>query len=209
MRALIVVDVQNDFLPRGALAVADGDAVVEPINRLIAEASQLVPIATQDWHPADHGSFAANQQGKEVGEVIDLNGTSQVLWPVHCVAGTAGAEFAPGLNTDSFAAVVRKGMDREIDSYSGFADNAKGRATGLAGLLRERGVSEVFVAGLATDYCVKFTALDALAAGFRTILIEDGCRGVELASGDCVGALEEIAAAGGEISTIERVLYQR
>lgn len=209
MRALIVVDVQNDFLPGGALAVPGGDTVIAPINRLIATASQLLPVATQDWHPRGHGSFAANHDGCDVGDVVDLNGSRQVLWPVHCVAGTDGAEFAPGLDADSFAAVVRKGMDPTVDSYSGFADNARGRKTGLAGLLRERGVTEVFVAGLATDYCVKFTALDALAAGFRTILVEDACRGVELQTGDVRRALEEIEAAGGEISPVDRILYQR
>ena len=180
MRALIVVDVQNDFLPGGALAIPDGDAVVAPINRLMSNASQMISLATQDWHPADHCSFAENHQGKKPGDVVEVNGCEQTLWPVHCVQGTPGAEFAPDLDSHRFAEVFKKGIDPLVDSYSGLFDNERRRATGLAAHLDGLGVDTVFVAGLATDYCVKFTALDVLALGRRTILVSAGCRRVDL-----------------------------
>lgn len=195
--ALIVVDIQNDFLPGGALAVSAGDEVLPVANAMIA-AHDLV-VASQDWHPADHESFAMHHPGKEVGEVIDLHGLPQVLWPAHCVQGSAGAEFAAGLETARFAAVFRKGTDRQIDSYSAFFDNGQQRSTGLGDYLRAKGVMEVHVLGLATDYCVKFTALDAQRLGFETIVIEDGCRGVELAAGDVAAALDELRAAGVKV----------
>ncbi len=195
--ALLVIDLQNDFLPGGALAVGDADAVVAPINALM----DRFPIvaATQDWHPADHGSFAANHPGRAPGEVIDLHGLSQVLWPTHCVQGTPGAAFADGLRTDRFDHVARKGMDPTLDSYSGFFDNGHRHATGLHAWLRARGVTAVWVAGVATDYCVKFTALDAVALGLRTHLVVDACRGVNLHPGDIERAIGELAAAGVHI----------
>ena len=168
MEALIVVDIQNDFIPGGALAVPGGDEVVPLVNRLQARFESIV--ATRDWHPPDHGSFAANHPGKRVGDLIELGGLEQTLWPVHCVQNTPGADFAPGLNRDRWTKVVVKGTDADIDSYSGFYDNGHRRATGLGDFLKQRGVSAVFVAGLATDYCVKFTALDARALGFATFL---------------------------------------
>jgi nicotinamidase/pyrazinamidase len=161
--ALILVDLQNDFVPGGALAVKDGDQVI-PIANAMQKHVDLV-IATQDWHPADHGSFAANHPGKKIGDVIDLNGLPQILWPVHCVQNTRGAEFVPGLNTDRFAQIFRKGIDPTIDSYSTFFDNAHRRSTGLADCLKPRGVTDVYLMGLATDYCVKFSALDARQLG--------------------------------------------
>lgn len=201
MKALLLIDIQNDFLPGGALAVPRGDEVVAVANELLPQYE--LAIATQDWHPADHQSFAALHPGHAIGEVIDLHGLPQVLWPVHCVQGTRGAELAtgllpgvPGLNLARIQHVVQKGTDREVDSYSGFFDNARRRATGLEGLLREHGVSEVHLLGLATDYCVRATALDAVSLGFRTVLIARGCRGVELATGDCDRAIEEMRAAG-------------
>jgi nicotinamidase/pyrazinamidase len=194
MRALILVDIQNDFCPGGALAVREGDQVV-PIANGLAGRFDLV-VATQDWHPADHGSFAANHPGRRVGEVIDLNALPQVLWPVHCVQGTPGAALAPGLDVSPVARVFQKGTDREIDSYSGFYDNGHGRSTGLGEWLSERGVRDVWVMGLATDYCVKFTALDARQLGFDVTLVEDGCRGVELRPGDVARAGEEMRGAG-------------
>jgi nicotinamidase/pyrazinamidase len=207
MRALILVDLQNDFLPAvvgpdgtragGALAVADGDAVIPVANRLIGRFDRVV--ATQDWHPADHGSFAVQHAGRRPGEVIDLFGLQQVLWPVHCVAETHGAAFAPGLDVAAVHAVFRKGTRPEVDSYSGFFDNGRRHDTGLDGWLRAEGVTEVTVMGLATDYCVKWTALDACALGFRTRLVLDGCRGVELAPGDCARAVAEMQAAGVEV----------
>lgn len=192
--ALILVDLQNDFLPGGALAVADGDAVV-PVANAVMPAFDLV-VATQDWHPADHGSFAANHPGRSPGELIELGGLPQVLWPVHCVQGTVGADFAPGLDRAALDAVFPKGTDAGIDSYSGFADNGGRRQTGLGDYLREQAVSAVAVMGLATDYCVKATALDAVAEGLRVQVITDGCRGVDLAPGDVDRALAELTTAG-------------
>jgi nicotinamidase/pyrazinamidase len=199
MRALILVDIQNDFLPGGALAVPDGDAVVPVANALMPGFSLVV--ATQDWHPADHGSFAANHPGRRPGEVIALGGLAQVLWPVHCVQGTRGAEFADGLDRGRIGRVFVKGTDPEIDSYSGFFDNERRKSTGLGEFLRAAGVDEVVVLGLATDYCVRFTALDALSLGLRTVLVVDGCRGVELQAGDSARAIEAVRAAGGVVVT--------
>jgi nicotinamidase/pyrazinamidase len=199
MRALILVDIQNDFLPGGALAVPDGDAVIPVANALMPRFSLVV--ATQDWHPPEHASFAVNNPGRYVGEVIEVEGEAQVMWPSHCVQGTRGAALADALARDKIARMVPKGIDPAIDSYSGFFDNQRRRATGLAELLRAGGVDEVVVLGLATDYCVKFTALDALSLGLRTTVIVDGCRGVELTPGDSARALVEIRAAGGAVVT--------
>lgn len=198
-RALIVVDVQNDFCPGGALAVPDGDAVVPVINRLMESGRFDLVVATQDWHPADHLSFASQHAGKSVGEVVDLNGSPQVLWPDHCVQSTRGAELRVDLNKDKIDRVFRKGEARAVDSYSGFYDNDHQSSTSLGEYLKEQGVGEVFVCGLATDYCVKFTALDALRLGFKTFLIEDASRGVNLEAGDDLRALEEVRASGAEI----------
>ncbi len=206
MKALILVDIQNDFTPagpgkpRGALAVPDGDAVIDVANRLMP--SYGLVIATQDWHPADHKSFASRHPGRAVGDVIDLNGLEQVLWPDHCVQGSAGAELCEAFDRGGIHEVVRKGTDPDIDSYSGFFDNGppgRRQTTGLDDLLRSRGVGEVHVMGLATDYCVKFTALDAISLGYDTHLIEDGVRGVDLNQGDCDRALDEMRRAGVNI----------
>jgi nicotinamidase/pyrazinamidase len=204
MKALIVVDVQNDFCPGGALAVPEGDRVVPVVNRLIPRFDMVA--ATQDWHPADHGSFAANHAGRTPGEVIELDGLAQVLWPVHCVQSTPGAELHPGLNRDRIARVFQKGADKGIDSYSGFFDNGHRKATGLEQWLRERGVAEVYVCGLATDYCVKFTALDAVTLGFKTHVIEDACRGVNLRPGDVEEAIAEMRASGVIVVSSEGTL---
>lgn len=206
MRALILVDIQNDFLPGGALAVPDGDAVVPVANALMPRFSLVV--ATQDWHPAGHGSFAAQHPGRAPGQVITLGGVPQVLWPTHCVQHTRGAEFAAGLERARIGRVFVKGTDPEIDSYSGFFDNGRRKATGLGEFLREAGVDEVTVLGLATDYCVKFTALDALSLGLRVQLVVDGCRGVELQAGDCARAIAEVRAAGGVVVTSAELLGQ-
>lgn len=194
VKVLIIVDVQNDFCPGGALAVRDGDRVV-PIINSVQERFDLV-VATQDWHPADHLSFAANHEGKAPGEVIELNGRPQVLWPPHCVQNTRGADFKADLDTSRIARVFQKGMDRAVDSYSGFFDNDHIHATGLGDYLREQSADEVYVCGLATDYCVKFSALDARSLGFDTFLIEDASRGVELQEGDVRRAVEELRVAG-------------
>lgn len=194
MKALILTDIQNDFLPGGALAVPRGDEVVPVANEVQAKFPLVV--ATQDWHPADHGSFASQHAGKKPGEMGELAGLPQVFWPDHCVQGTPGAAFAPGLDLSRVARVFPKGTDRTIDSYSGFFDNAYRKATGLGDYLRAQGVKDVYVMGLATDYCVKATALDARKLGFSTTLILDGCRGVELAPGDSARAVEAMLAAG-------------
>jgi nicotinamidase/pyrazinamidase len=194
MQALILVDIQNDFLSGGALAVAHGDEVVPVANRLMPQYDLVV--ATQDWHPADHQSFASQHPGRSVGEVIDVDGLEQTLWPDHCVENTPGAELAAELNVRGIQHVVRKGTGRRIDSYSGFFDNGRRKATGLEAYLRQRAVTDVDVMGLATDYCVKATALDAAALGFKTRVIAEGCRGVELAPGDCEMALALMRARG-------------
>lgn len=195
--ALILVDIQNDFLPGGALAVPEGDQVVPLANRLMDDFEIIV--ATQDWHPSDHGSFAANHPGKQLFEVTDLNGLPQVLWPVHCVQGTSGAEFAPALQTERITKVFQKGTDPAIDSYSGLFDNGHRKSTGLGEWLKQQGVKRVFVCGLATDYCVKFTALDALAEGFEVALHLPASRGVNLAPGDVDKAVEEMRSKGVKI----------
>jgi len=197
MNALILVDIQNDFVPGGALAVREGDLIVPLVNRLQPHFDLVV--ATQDWHPANHGSFAANHPGGKPGELIDLHGLRQILWPIHCVQETAGAGFVANLDQSRWDRVFVKGTDPAIDSYSGFFDNGHRRATGLGDYLRAKQVTDVYVAGLATDYCVKFTALDALTLGFRTHLIEDACRGVNLQPGDVAKAVEEMKQAGIEI----------
>jgi nicotinamidase/pyrazinamidase len=194
MKALILVDLQNDFLPGGALAVPDGDKVIPVANRL--QAAFPLVVATQDWHPVDHGSFAANHPGRKVFEQIELNGLPQTLWPVHCVQKTKGAELAAALNRDRIAKVFPKGTDVGIDSYSGLFDNGHRKSTGLGEWLKAQGVTEVFVCGLATDYCVKFTALDAAQMGFKTHFLEDTSRGVNLRPDDVKNAIEAMKQAG-------------
>jgi len=193
-RALILIDLQNDFLSGGALAVPDGDQVI-PVVNLLMEGFEMI-VATQDWHPPDHGSLAANHPENQLFEVIDLNGLPQVLWPVHCVQASVGADFAPGLKTDRITKIFRKGTDSEVDSYSGFYDNGHRKSTGLGEWLREQGVQRLTLCGLATDYCVKFTALDALAAGFEVALHLPASRGVNLAPGDVDRAVEEMRIKG-------------
>ena len=196
MRALVLVDLQYDFMPGGALAVARGDEVVAVAQRLIPQFELVV--ATQDWHPRDHKSFAANNPGASVGEMRELNGLPQVMWPAHCVQGTRGAELHDDL--DGITQVFQKGTNHEIDSYSGFFDNGHKKATGLEGWLREQGVTNLTVLGLATDYCVKYTALDALHLGFTVTLVSEGCRAVNLAPGDGDAAIAAMAAAGAQIA---------
>lgn len=205
--ALILVDLQRDFLPGGALGVTAGDEVVPVANRLQPYFSLVV--ATQDWHPPDHESFAANHPGREPGEVIDLHGLEQVLWPVHCVEGSAGADFAPGLERSRIARVFHKGTDPCVDSYSTFFDNAHRRDTGLEAFLREQGVSCIYLLGLATDYCVRYSALDARQLGFETFVVEDGCRGVELQPGDVDAAWREMEGAGVQRVTSAALIAAR
>ena len=204
MKALLLIDIQNDFCPGGALAVKEGDQIVSVVNKLQSHFDLIV--AAQDWHPADHGSFAANHEGRQAGELIDLNGLKQTLWPVHCVQGSRGAELVAGLDRDRIERVFRKGVDPGVDSYSGFFDNGRRNSTGLGDYLKEKGVGEAYVAGLATDYCVKYTALHARGLGFKTTVIKDACRGVDLNEGDIERALEEMRAAGVSVVDSEEIL---
>ncbi len=204
MKALILVDLQIDFCTMGALEVKDGDQVI-PIANDLMDHFELV-VATKDWHPANHGSFAANHPWRKPGQVIDLHGLSQVLWPIHCVQKSFGSEFHPQLISDQIQEIIYKGTNPEVDSYSGFFDNGRRQATNLEQVLRDNGVDEVFVMGLATDYCVKFTALDAVSLGFKTWLIADGCKGVELNPGDIEKAITEMSDAGVALIKSEEVI---
>lgn len=190
---LVVVDVQNDFIPGGALAVPRGDEVVPAINRLAARFDHVV--LTQDWHPRGHISFASSHPGRKPFETVQLPYGAQVLWPDHCVQGTSGAAFHSDLNLTKAQLVIRKGHHRGIDSYSAFLEADRRTATGLAGYLRERKLEELWVCGLATDFCVAWTALDARAAGFDTTVIEDACRAIDL-DGSLARAWAEMTAAG-------------
>jgi len=197
-RALVLVDLQNDFIPGGSLAVRDGDAVIPVANAVQKRTFDLI-VATQDWHPRNHGSFASNHAGKHPGDMAELGGLPQVLWPDHCVQGSRGAEFHPVLDRGRVTKVFRKGTDPEIDSYSTFFDNAHRKSTGLGEYLKEQKVTDVYLLGLATDYCVKYSALDSVHLGFKTYVVIDGCRGVELSAGDTQAAVEEMQKAGVEI----------
>lgn len=190
---LVVVDAQNDFCPGGALAVPDGGAVVPVINRLAG----LFPhvIATQDWHPAGHRSFASAHPGKKPFETAELSYGPQILWPDHCVQGTRGAEFHPALSIPRCELVLRKGFRRGIDSYSAFFENDRTTPTGLEGYLRGRGFTRIFFAGLATDFCVFYSAVDARRAGFEAAVIEDACRGIDV-NGSVAAAWAEMEKAG-------------
>ena len=199
MRALLLTDIQNDFMPFGSLPVADGDAVV-PVANSLAPSFELV-VATQDWHPAGHASFASSHPGRSAGEVIEVAGLPQEFWVDHCVQNTPGASFHSGLDVAAIDHVARKGADPGIDSYSAFFDNNHAQDTGLSAYLRGRGVDEIWLMGLATDYCVKFTALDGRAEGFAVVVVEDGCRAVNLSPEDGARALAEMAAAGCRIAT--------
>jgi nicotinamidase/pyrazinamidase len=205
VKALLLVDIQNDFLPGGALAVPDGDRVVPVANRLIPQFELVV--ATKDWHPVNHGSFATQHPGREAGETIQLNGLDQILWPDHCVQNTRGADLASALDADHIDEVLLKGIDAGIDSYSGFFDNGRRKSTGLADFLHGRNVTGLYVMGLATDFCVKFTVMDALDLGFRVYLIEDGCRGVNLRPDDTARAVDEMRTAGARVVQSDRPLY--
>lgn len=197
MKALILVDLQNDFLPGGALAVPHGDEVIPVANLL--QAHFPVVVATQDWHPPNHLSFAANHKGKKPGDVIELAGLQQVLWPIHCVQGSRGAELSAKLDRTRIEKIFHKATDPEIDSYSAFFDNGHRKSTGLANYLKEKGGTEVTILGLATDYCVRYSALDARQLGFKTFVIKDGCRGIDLVKGDVERAFEEMRAAGAQV----------
>lgn len=197
MKALLLIDVQVDFFPGGALAVKRGDRILPAISELVEMEWDLI-IASKDWHPAKHHSFASTH-GKKVGESVE----DQILWPDHCVQGTEGAEFYPGWNTDLVNYVVYKGTSKEVDSYSAFFDNDKKRDTGLHAYLQEQGVTELYCAGLATDYCVKATVLDALNLGYQVFVIQDGIEAVNLEPEDGQKALKEMQEAGARLITLE------
>jgi nicotinamidase/pyrazinamidase len=197
VKALVIVDLQNDFCPGGALATSRGDEVVEVANTWMDQFD--IVAATQDWHPEDHGSFADQHEGKEPGDVIKLDGVRQILWPRHCVQETYGAQFVPGLITEEFDSIFKKGIDPKVDSYSGFFDNDRRHSTGLHEWLQAKGVSDVYILGLATDYCVKYTVLDALELGYRTFVVAEGCRAVNLDAGDGEEAFNEMKEAGAVI----------
>ena len=197
MKALIIVDLQNDFLPGGGVPVPHSDEVIPLANELQRRFALI--LATQDWHPPNHGSFAANHKGKKPGDRIILDGIEQILWPAHCVQNTHGAEFASAFDTSRIADIFHKGIDPLIDSYSTFFDNAHSRHTGLAHYLEERSIKDIYLLGLALDYCVKYSALDARQLGLNTHVILDGCRGIDLESGDIDRALDEMKRAGTRI----------
>ena len=203
MNALIVVDTQNDFCPGGSLAVPDGDKVVPVINKLAETFEQI--IHTQDWHPAGHHSFASSHSGKKPFDQIEMPYGRQVLWPDHCIQGSRGAEFHPGLDTNRSQLILRKGFRKEIDSYSGFYENDHKTVTGLAGYLNERGIKTLYITGLAADFCVKWTALDACKEGFRVHVIEDAVRGLDV-DGSLDQAWKEMIQAGAQITNSESLL---
>ncbi len=195
-RALIVIDVQNDFCPGGNLAVNEGDQIVPLVNRLMEEFGTCV--LTQDWHPADHASLVTSHPGAEPFSTIEMAYGDQVLWPAHCVQGTEGADFHADLATDRADLILRKGTDPAIDSYSAFFENDRTTATGLAGWLRERGVSKLTLVGLATDFCVRWSAIDAAKLGFTTTVRLDGCRAIDL-DGSLAAAMAEMEENGVEL----------
>ena len=202
MKALLLIDVQNDFIPGGALAVPGGDEIIDTVNKLQPYFDLVV--ATQDWHPSTHKSFASQHQGKHPFEKIELNGLEQVLWPDHCVQGTSGADFSLKLAMNKVEAIFRKGTNPEIDSYSGFYDNGHLKSTGLADYLKGKGITDVYLVGLAGDYCVYFSAKDAVAEGFKTYLIEDAIRSIN--NDDFEKAKEDIINKGGKIVNSNEVI---
>ncbi|WP_039018716.1 bifunctional nicotinamidase/pyrazinamidase [Halocynthiibacter namhaensis] len=195
--ALIVIDVQNDFCPGGALAVADGDAIIPEINALMDDFSTVV--LTQDWHPAGHSSFATSHTGKTPFDMIDMPYGPQVLWPDHCIQGSTGAEFHKDLRLEPAHLIIRKGMNPTIDSYSAFFENDKATSTGLVGYLKDLAVSDVTLVGLATDFCVHFSAIDAATQGFNVTLRETACRGIDM-DGSLGAALQAMRNAGVTIA---------
>lgn len=204
MNALVLVDIQNDFMPFGSLPVPRGDEVVAFANQLAERAGCVV--ATQDWHPVGHASFASSHPGRKAGDLIDLGGSTQVLWPDHCVQNTPGASFHSGLEVARIRAVVRKGTDPSIDSYSGFFDNERRKATGMADLLSDGGVTRIVLVGLATDYCVRYTALDGRTLGFDVAVVQDGVRSVDRVLGDGERALAEMREAGCAVISTDEAL---
>lgn len=202
MKALIIVDVQNDFCEGGALEVPNGSSVVPVINKLIDRFDAI--IQTQDWHPAGHHSFASSHDGKSPYETVELDYGTQVLWPDHCVQGTKGAEFHKDLQTDKSQVIIRKGFRAPIDSYSTFYENDQKTKTGLTGYLKDRGITDLYVTGLATDFCVKWSVLDGIKEGFNVHIVEDAVRGIDL-EGSLDEAWKEMKEAGVTVTTSDKI----
>ena len=205
MKTLLIIDLQNDFLPGGSLPVADGDHIVPLVNELVHAPFDLI-VASKDWHPLNHGSFAKTHN-KEPGDHILLNGIDQLLWPMHCVQGSIGSEFAPGWDTTRIDEVFYKGIDPHIDSYSAFFDNKSLKSTGLDAYLKEKGAKEIYIVGLATDYCVKYSVLDALQLGFEPYIVVDACRGVNIHPQDSEKAFRAMIAAGAKLITFSDLMF--
>lgn len=198
--ALLLVDLQNDFCKGGSLAVPQGEEVIPVANQLMPYFSCV--IATQDWHPHDHVSFAVNHPGKKVGDIIQVDGVSQILWPVHCVQDTAGAAFFKGLDTSFIQTIIKKGTDKNVDSYSAFFDNQENQSTALPRYLQQNGIKTLYIMGLATDYCVKYSVWDALKLGFEVFVIREGCRAVNLHHDDEEKAYAAMKKAGAHIFSV-------
>lgn len=203
MNALIIVDVQNDFCPGGKLAVKDGDQVITPINRISKHFDYI--IQTQDWHTPDHKSFASQYPDKNEYDTVELEYGTQVLWPDHCVQGTDGAEFHKDLDTTKVNIIIRKGYRSEIDSYSAFYENDRKTRTGLISALKELGINTLFITGLATDFCVKYSALDAINEGFEVYVVEDACRGIDL-DNSVEKSIEEMKSVGVKFTNSDKVV---
>lgn len=203
MRALLVVDIQNDFCPGGALAVPDGDTIVTTVNKLVNVFDAV--IQTQDWHPADHSSFASSHNGKEPYDTVEMDYGTQVLWPDHCVQGSMGAEFHPELNTLKTQVIIRKGFRKAIDSYSTFFENDQETTTGLTGYLEQRGITDLYTVGLATDFCVKWSILDGIDEGFNMHIVKDAVNGIDL-DGSLDAAWDEMKEKGVNVVTSDELL---
>lgn len=206
--ALLLIDLQNDFCPGGSLAVTEGDRTIPVALRAMAfaEAAGWPIVATQDWHPANHGSFASNA-GTQPGECGELNGLFQVWWPDHCIQNSHGADFHPDLDPSRFSSIIHKGTDPAVDSYSAFFDNGRRAATALHGWLQQRNIGRLVIMGLATDYCVKYSVLDALQLGYQVEVITEGCRGVNLQPQDSQAALEEMRERGAILQTLDTLTF--
>ena len=203
--ALLLVDLQKDFCKNGALEVKGGDEVIKVANKMaesFSKAGSLI-IASKDWHPDEHKSFAVNSNAK-IGEIGELNGLAQVWWPKHCVENSLGSEFHGELNSGKINKVIYKGMDKETDSYSAFFDNGKKNKTELDSFLKENGIEVLYIMGLATDYCVKYTVLDALSLGYKVYLVKEGCRGVNISPEDSENAIKEMEKSGALLFDVEK-----
>ncbi len=204
MNALLIIDVQNDFCPGGALAVPDGDTVIPVINSLITKFDVIVQ--TQDWHPDGHHSFASSHEGKNPHDTVEMDYGTQVLWPDHCVQGTPGAKFNPDLNTTKSQVIIRKGFRKEIDSYSAFFENDQKTRTGLTGYLRERGITDLYASGLATDFCVKWSVIDGIKENFNVHVIEDAVKGIDI-DGSVEQAWTEMKNAGAHVLASDSIQF--